>query len=78
MIAVVPHTSNWDFPIGILLRPILRMDIKFLAKQSLFKPPFGWIFRALGGYPVDRRGNMNFVDSVVKLSGRFEKIGELF
>lgn len=67
LIAVVPHTSNWDFPIGIMIRPILGLDIKFLAKGSLFKPPFGKLFRALGGYPVDRRGNVKFVDAVVKL-----------
>ena len=55
IIAVAPHTSNWDFPLGVMARSILRReDAHFLGKHSLFKPPFGWFFRWLGGYPVDR------------------------
>lgn len=73
LIVVIPHTSNWDFPVGILLRSAAKLDARFLAKDSLFKPPYGWIFRALGGYPVDRSGNINFVDSVVKLLNTKEK-----
>lgn len=73
LVVVVPHTSNWDFPIGVLLRPLIKLDIKFLGKSSLFKPPFGWIFRALGGYPVDRSGNVKFVDAVVRLLNSKDK-----
>ncbi len=54
MIVVMPHTSNWDFPIGILVRWKMEMKIKFVGKSSLFKPPYGFIMRALGGYPVER------------------------
>lgn len=63
---VVPHTSNWDFPLGVLARSIVRLDANFLAKASLFKPPFGWIFRGLGGYPVDRSKSTNITDQVVQ------------
>lgn len=67
IIAVVPHTSNWDFPIGILTRTIMHQDIKFVAKESLFRPPFGGIFRWLGGYPVDRSKSNRYVDNVVDI-----------
>ena len=67
VIIVIPHTSNWDFPIGLWIRKALNKDIKFIAKDSLFKAPFGGLFRSLGGYPVDRSGNLNFVDSVVRI-----------
>lgn len=40
---------------------------KYLGKKSLFKPPFGWIFRVTGGYPVDRSKNQNQVDAVVDI-----------
>ena len=63
--AVVPHTSNWDFPLGILVRSASNMQVNFIAKDSLFKPPFGFIFRWLGGYPVDRSKSTNFVDTMV-------------
>jgi 1-acyl-sn-glycerol-3-phosphate acyltransferase len=68
VVAVAPHTSNWDFLVGICARSILRMkNTKFLGKSSLFKPPFGWIFRALGGYPVDREHKHDMVEQVAGL-----------
>ena len=65
--AVVPHTSGWDFPIGLLSRGALQKDIKYIGKASLFRPPLGWIMYALGGYPVDRSKRTNFVDAVVDI-----------
>lgn len=67
ILVVAPHTSNWDFPLGLLLRNIRGVDAKFIGKSSLFKAPFGWIFRALGGYPVDRSKSNNYVDAVVDI-----------
>lgn len=61
---VAPHTSNWDFFVGLGARSIMGVDTKFAGKKELFKFPFGWIFRALGGYPVDRSKNNKFVDAV--------------
>ena len=68
LIVVAPHTSNWDFLIGLLIRRFTPgFNPKYLAKKELFVFPFGYLFRALGGYPVERRGNTNFVDAVAKL-----------
>jgi 1-acyl-sn-glycerol-3-phosphate acyltransferase len=68
IIAVAPHTSNWDFPLGVMARSILRIQKShFLGKDSLFKPPFGWFFRALGGYPVDRSSNHDMVQQAVAI-----------
>jgi 1-acyl-sn-glycerol-3-phosphate acyltransferase len=68
IIIVGPHTSNWDFVIGVAYRNILDMNyVRFLGKAELFKPPFGWIFQALGGIPVDRKANHNLVDVVASL-----------
>lgn len=68
IIAVAPHTSNWDFVIGVMARSILRIQrARFLGKDSLFKPPFGWFFRWLGGYPVDRSGKHDMVQQVVAI-----------
>lgn len=73
IIVVAPHTSNWDFPIGLFVRRLAKLgDVKYLAKKSLFKPPVGWLFRALGGYPVDRSGHRNQVDAVVDMFERGE------
>lgn len=71
IVVVAPHTSNWDFFVGLAVRHLARMgDVKFLAKNSLFKPPLGWVFRALGGYPVDRSKHTNLVDAVVAMFDR--------
>ena len=67
VVVVMPHTSNWDFPLGLLVRAAKEWDINYLGKKSLFRPPFGSIMRALGGYPVDRKGKQKFVDAVIAL-----------
>lgn len=77
IVVVAPHTSNWDFFIGLFTRSALRMgDVKYLAKKELFRFPLGWLFKALGGFPVDRSRHTNMVDAVVDLfrTGRISKI----
>jgi 1-acyl-sn-glycerol-3-phosphate acyltransferase len=68
VLAVIPHTSNWDFPLGLLVRPASNLNhCYYIGKDSLFKFPFGFLFRALGGIPVDRSKNNNFVDNVAEM-----------
>ena len=68
IVIVAPHTSNWDFFLGLFARSLAHMDdVKFLGKKELFGPPFGWFFRAMGGYPVDRSQRGMLVDQVAEL-----------
>jgi 1-acyl-sn-glycerol-3-phosphate acyltransferase len=60
-----PHTSNWDFPIGMLGFIALGIKRNLMIKHTLFRPPLGWFMRALGGIPIDRTQRHNFVDQVV-------------
>lgn len=72
--AVAPHTSNWDVVYGMAARSILRMNgAKFLGKSQLFKKPFGWFFRAIGGIPVYRDKNNDMVDQVAAIINKSEK-----
>lgn len=73
VIIVGPHTSYLDFIVGLAIRTVTRMKTKYLGKKELFKPPFGFIFRMLGGYPVDRSTNKNIVEETVKIFNRHEK-----
>lgn len=74
VIAVAPHTSNWDFVVGVAARSILRIQkAQFLGKSQLFKPPFGWFFRMLGGHPVERTTSQDMVDQVVKIFDRHDE-----
>lgn len=70
---VAPHTSNWDFFIGLAARSILGIDTRYVAKKELFRFPFGWLFRKLGGYPVDRSKNTKFVDSVAEIFNQYDR-----
>lgn len=73
IIAAAPHSSNLDFLIGLAVRSILRFKSNFLGKEELFRPPFGWLFRKLGGFPVDRSGRHGLVEQVVKLCHENER-----
>ena len=73
IIIVAPHTTNLDFIIGVLVRGILGFNSKYLGKKSLFKAPFGWFFRMMGGYPVDRSRSTNLVDQVVEIFNNHEE-----
>lgn len=66
VVVVAPHTSNWDFPVGILARSAMGMDGRWVGKKSLFRFPLGPIMRALGGVPVDRSVSQNFVGQVAE------------
>jgi 1-acyl-sn-glycerol-3-phosphate acyltransferase len=72
IIAVAPHSSNWDFFLGLAVRSILDFKSNYLAKKELFVFPFGWLFRRLGGFPVDRKSSMNLVDQAVQIANSHE------
>ncbi|NVD97364.1 1-acyl-sn-glycerol-3-phosphate acyltransferase [Massilia sp. BJB1822] len=64
-IAVIyPHTSNWDFFVGLFGKWALDLPFRWLAKDSLFRiPVLGSWFRALGGEPVDRSAPNGMIKS---------------
>jgi len=73
IVIVGPHTANMDFIIGIMARSILKLQAtKYLGKSQLFKFPHGFLFRMLGGYPVDRTKHNNLVDAVVAIFNRHD------
>lgn len=55
VVIVAPHTSNFDGVVGISAVKYLRLDVRFMIKHSLFRGPAGWLLRALGGIPVNRK-----------------------
>jgi 1-acyl-sn-glycerol-3-phosphate acyltransferase len=73
VIVVGPHTSNWDFIIGKMAFVYYRVNAKFLIKKELFFPPLGWLLRALGGIPVDRKKNNNITEQAVRYFTENEK-----
>ena len=60
-----PHTSNWDFPIGLLAKWVVGIDFRWIGKRSLFASPLGAWFRRRGGIPVDRADPRGVVEELV-------------
>ncbi|MGM9486488.1 1-acyl-sn-glycerol-3-phosphate acyltransferase [Ideonella sp. YS5] len=66
-----PHTSNWDFVVGVLAKWAMGLQVAFWGKDSLFRVPlFGTWLRWLGGIPVDR---LNANGVVGDMARRFEQ-----
>lgn len=61
-----PHTSNWDFPLTMLLMFAKGVRFNWIGKASLFHWPFGGLFHRLGGIPVKRDRTTNFVHQIVE------------
>jgi 1-acyl-sn-glycerol-3-phosphate acyltransferase len=66
VLIVAPHTSNWDFPVGIAAMLALGLDARWIGKDSLFRPPLGLLLRLLGGTPVDRSAAEGVVAEAVR------------
>lgn len=67
VVTAAPHSSNWDFIIGIALVFAIGLDAHFIGKAELFRGPLGGLMRWLGGLPVDRRNPRGFVEQIVAL-----------
>jgi 1-acyl-sn-glycerol-3-phosphate acyltransferase len=68
VIIFYPHTSNWDFVIGLLAKWALEFDVHWIGKDSLFRGPLGRLFRHWGGIAVDRSARTG---SIARLAGEF-------
>ncbi len=67
VLIAAPHTSNWDFPLMLLYAAAFGIKVRWLAKDSLFWAPLGWLMRAMGGIPVVRNRNHNQVESMRRI-----------
>ena len=74
VVICAPHTSNWDFFIGMGYRYIMRIKFKYLMKKELFVPLLGKLFQFNGGVPVVRNKRSNLVDDVAVLFKNNEKL----
>lgn len=64
VLIVAPHTSNWDFILGIVAAKALKLRAHWMGKHTVFRWPFGWFFRAIGGLPVDRSKPTNLIQQM--------------
>jgi len=69
-----PHTSNWDFFYARLAFFIMGIKLRYMVKKELIRFPFGWILKALGAIPVDRKKKGNLVDACIQLFDEHEEL----
>ena len=66
-----PHTSNWDFVLGLLAKWSLGVPLRWIGKESLFRgltgATLGRLMRLWGGRPVDRAQASGAVEQLVQL-----------
>ncbi len=69
ILVAAPHTSNWDFVVGVLAMLAYDLDVNWLGKHSLFHWPLGPLMRRLGGVPVNRRSPEGVAEQVARRMG---------
>ncbi len=74
VLIAAPHTSNWDFPVTLMVAFVLRLRVYWMAKASLFAGPLGPVARWLGGIPVDRSASSNLVQKTVDAFAARERL----
>jgi 1-acyl-sn-glycerol-3-phosphate acyltransferase len=71
ILIVYPHTSNWDFIIGLLAKWTIGLPLRFIGKESLFRgfigATLGRLMRMWGGRPVDRHHASGAVEQLAAL-----------
>jgi 1-acyl-sn-glycerol-3-phosphate acyltransferase len=68
IVCVAPHTSNIDLLIGKLVWAANGRKSGFMMKKSWFFWPLGYIFKAMGGVPVDRKKSNSLVEQMVDIA----------
>jgi len=65
VVVFYPHTTNWDFVIGLLARFGLNVPVTWAGKDDIFRWPYRTLWRMLGGIPVNRREHTGFVSQMI-------------
>lgn len=74
VVIAAPHTTNWDLPYMLAVSWVLGVRPAWLGKRELFRRPFGWLMRGLGGVPVDRSRRSNLVEQAAARLAEAERL----
>ncbi len=66
VLIVAPHTSNWDFPIGVLAMFATGLRAHWLGKHTIFFFPVSLLLRWMGGEPIDRTAKHGTVETAIE------------
>ena len=74
VIIAAPHTSNWDFLYMMAMARAFGIRISWMGKDAIFRAPFGWLMRRLGGIPIRRETSHNVVEQMVEAFASAERL----
>ena len=74
VILIAPHTSNWDYIIGMLAVFSTGFKVNVIIKKEAFFWPVGGILKKLGGIPIDRQGTKNKTEAIASLFDKYDRL----
>jgi len=74
VLIAAPHTTNWDLPYMLAISFVHDVPISWAGKHTLFKFPYGWFMKALGGIPIVRTKRSNRVESLARLFDKYPNL----
>lgn len=74
IIPIAPHTSNWDFFVGLFVKFRLGLEVNFLGKHSLFRFPIKGFLNRIGGIPIRRGCGQGAVSSMCDAFAQREQL----
>ena len=74
VLIAAPHTSNWDLAYLLAFAVHFDIQISWMGKHALFRPPLGWLMRRVGGIPIVRHKRENMVQAMARAFDENEKL----
>src|SRR4030095_129293 len=74
VLIAAPHTSNWDLAYLLPLGKPYALRISFMMKHTIFRGPFGPLFKSLGGIPIYRHKRGDLVKQMVAAFGERDEL----
>lgn len=62
----VPHTSNWDAMLLVMLVRSIGLDMQWMLKDAWVRGPLRPVMRAAGAIAIDRSRSRNVVDQMIE------------
>lgn len=69
-----PHTSNWDFIVGLSVMLATGLKGSWIGKEEMFNSPLGGIWKKLGGIPIVRGKKLGAVEQQINAMNAAEKM----
>jgi len=74
VVVAAPHTSSWDFPLMLACVFSYRAKASWMGKKSMFVWPLSYVWKWLGGIPIDRAKAANAVHEAARVISESDRV----